>query len=135
MRMRGLLPALLLLLPGLPAAADEVLDGTAFRELAEGWTLHFELDGRLFGSEQYLPGDRTIWRPGTEGCERGVWWEQSGAICFAYEGQPAPQCWIMTRRNGDIFARTVEDIDGTGEIRMSGRDRAPLACQGPAVGV
>lgn len=124
-----------LLLLALPAAAEEVVTGEEFRALAEGQTLHFELGGGPYGSEQYLPGNRTLWRFGTEECEEGVWWEEAGTICFRYDSNPVSQCWIVTRRNGDVFARTVDDADGSGELRLARRDREPLACPGPNVGV
>ncbi len=120
----------------LPAgAAEERLSGEAFRELSEGYTLHFDLDGTHFGSEQYLPGQRSLWRFGEDGCERGVWFERDGAICFSYDGQPDLQCWVVARRDGQVFVRTIDDAEGLAELRMTRRDREPLACPGPNVGV
>ncbi|RMH52217.1 MAG: hypothetical protein D6686_02915 [Alphaproteobacteria bacterium] len=123
-------------LPALAAAgSEEPIGAEGFRALAEGWTLHFEREGRHFGSEQYLEGGRSIWRAGDAECERGLWYEADGAICFIYETVPLPQCWHVFRRDGEIFARPVDDPDGRAELRLSGRDRAPLACPGPSLGV
>lgn len=127
--------ALALLLAGPPARADEPMGPAEFRDYAEGWTLHFELDGRVYGAEQYLPGQRSLWRFGEEGCERGVWFGEGEAICFSYETNPGPLCWLVYRRGGDIFARLRDVGPEGGELRVSRRDRAPLHCPGPSVGV
>jgi hypothetical protein len=134
--MRATVAALLALLAQPAASAgEERLDGDAFQSLSEGWTLHFEQGGLLYGAEQYLPGRRSLWRFGTEGCQEGFWWEEQGNICFLYDDQPGAQCWVVVRRDGDIFVRMVEDAEGSGELRLLRRDREPLTCPGPDVGV
>jgi hypothetical protein len=134
-----LLAAALVLLLAAPVRAEPVgaepVSGAEFRAFAEGWTLWFERDGRFFGAEQYLAGDRARWRFGTGGCEDGWWIEREGAICFAYETNPNLQCWMVTRRDGTLFARSVDDPEGADELRVFRRDRAPLDCPGPSTGV
>ncbi|MEM9198375.1 MAG: hypothetical protein AAGD12_11060 [Pseudomonadota bacterium] len=124
------------LLTAAPLRAEpEILDGDAFRALAEGHTLWFEQGGRPFGVEQYLEGDRTLWRPEGGPCEEGIWFESNGTICFLYDNGLGPQCWIVTRRGGEIFARSVGDPDGLAELRMSDRSTETLGCPGPSLGV
>ncbi|MEL6235581.1 MAG: hypothetical protein AAFR46_14350, partial [Pseudomonadota bacterium] len=68
-------------------------------------------------------------------CEEGIWFESNGAICFLYDNGLGPQCWIVTRRGGEIFARSVGDPDGLAELRMSDRSTETLGCPGPSLGV
>lgn len=127
--MRAMLLALGLL--AAPAASDErPVAAEEFRAYAEGWTLHFERDGRPFGVERYDPGDRVLWKPEGGDCAPGVWGEADGAICFLYDRGAA--CWRLFRDAAGLFARPAEG-DGPA-VRVIRRDRAPLLCAGtPAV--
>lgn len=107
-----------------PVTADE------FRAYAEGWTLHFEEDGRPFGAERYDPGDRVLWKPEGGDCAPGVWGEADGAICFLYDR--GLSCWRLFRDAEGMLARPAEG-DGP-DLRIARRDRAPLLCpETPAV--
>ena len=124
----------LLLLPG-PAPAQEVIPPAAFAALAEGHTLHFSLDGAPFGSEQYFPGRRSLWRTADGRCEAGTWWEAGDLVCFDYgDGLPA-QCWRFRRGADGVTATHVEGgLEAATPLRLTGRDEAPLDCPGPNVG-
>ncbi|RMF34365.1 MAG: hypothetical protein D6754_15180 [Alphaproteobacteria bacterium] len=116
-------------------AVEERLDGAAFRALSEGYTLHFEQGGVHYGTEQYFRDRRSLWRPGgSDRCEEGRWYEENGAICFIYEDEIGPACWHVIRRDGDVYARSVNDPDGLAELHLYRRDRVPLNCKGPSVG-
>lgn len=117
-----------------PAAADAPLaagpGGAAplsveeFRAFAEGWTLHFELDGAPFGTESFSHGGRTLWRPEGGACTPGLWTAVGPEVCFFYGDDSA--CWLLWRDAGGVIARSAPD--GDMEVRVTRRDRAPLDC-------
>lgn len=126
----------LALVPGLagPAAAEERLSAEEFEALSEGHTLRFDQRDLPFGAEQFFEGRRTLWRPLGGECVEGVWYERDGAICFLYEEQGSEQCWHLLRREGEIYARSIDDVSGAAELRMSERSTRPLDCPGPSLG-
>ena len=127
--------ALGLLLASHAPAQDATLDADAFEALSEGRTLHFTLDGLPFGSEQFFPGRRSLWRTPDGRCETGVWAPRGDAICFVYETTPEAQCWRFTRSGGEIRADFMEGGEPDGESVLLDRvDDARLDCPGPRVG-
>ena len=47
----------------------------------------FTQAGDFYGTEYYLPKQRTIWqRAGDTQCYRGTWTARDGLVCFRYEG-------------------------------------------------
>jgi hypothetical protein len=130
----GMAAAALMLALVRPAAADSPLaagPGSAapltaeeFRSFAEGWTLHFELEGAPFGTESFGDGGRTLWRPEGGVCTPGLWTAVGSEVCFFYGGETA--CWLLWRDAGGVIARSSPD--GDMEVRVSRRDRAPLDC-------
>jgi hypothetical protein len=102
----------------------------AFERFAEGRTLHFDLDGRPFGAEQYFPGRRSLWRFADGTCEEGRWWGEGRLICFRYDDRE-PQCW---RFHGAPDAFTAESVESGFALTFSHADDRPLACPGPKVG-
>lgn len=133
---RAVAPALAAACLAFGAGAQEVpLGGEAFRALSEGWTLHFELDGRYYGSEEFRENGETLWRPAGGQCSKGLWSEIDGRICFFY-GTADIACWRMFRDvDGEIYA--VGDGATTNDetrLRLSGRDEGEINCD-PAAAV
>ena len=127
--------ALLLLLLAAPASAQETLTPDAFAALAAGHTLHFTLDGMPFGAEQYLDGQRSLWRFEDGSCESGRWWGEGDRVCFDYGEGHGAECWRFRRSDCGLKAALVKDDAETGFVlRLAGRDDAPLDCPGPSVG-
>ncbi len=121
-----------------PAAlADEALvDAQRFETMSTGQTLRFSQSGAPYGAEQYLEGRRVIWQYADGSCAHGFWYEAGDALCFVYEDSPSPQCWVFTERGSDFFARMQGLPSGDpSELRLSARTPAPLACEGPDLGV
>jgi hypothetical protein len=75
-----------------------------------------------------------IWAFSGEECERGVWYGQGDRICFVYEDDPAPECWLYHRtRDGSLQATyTGDDADPSLVVVEESQD--PLFCPGPDVG-
>ena len=67
-------------------------------------------------------------------CIYGEWYVQSDEICFAYENDPAPACWLYFLDDGRIRGRYMGEGGGW-EIVESERGGGPLPCAGPDVGV
>ncbi|PKQ03801.1 MAG: hypothetical protein CVT71_02870, partial [Alphaproteobacteria bacterium HGW-Alphaproteobacteria-10] len=77
-----------------PAAAQETpVDGGAWRDYVEGWTLYFEENGAPFGAESYFADDSVLWQPEGGDCAHGYWTETPRGICFIYGDGLA--CWRM----------------------------------------
>jgi len=127
--------AVLIISLALPVAAQDgpSMTGEEFRDLAEGYTLHFEDEtGRYFGSEQYLPDAQTIWRPSNGECERGVWAADRGRICFLYVVGIA--CWKLYRDGDDVLALSANGDDGAIDenptrLRLKDRNNIPVSCE------
>ncbi len=122
------------LLAPLTAAAEgrPAMTGADFRAYAEGYTLHFEDEsGRYFGSEQYFPDGHTVWRPRNGECERGVWAEDQGRICFLYVVGIA--CWKVYVEDEGLSAVSANgdagEIDETPtRLRLRDRNQVPVSC-------
>ncbi|HPE26034.1 hypothetical protein [Albidovulum sp.] len=113
-------------------ADDRPLSAEAFAALTTGRTITYSSGGIYYGTEQYLPGRRVIWTFG-DYCQEGRWDARDDMICFTYEDDEAPSCWIFRRRADGLAA--WDDDDPEGEPLVSTyQSRAPMAC-GPEVGV
>jgi hypothetical protein len=112
-----------------------VIGPDAFEALAEGRTLHFTLDGMPFGTERFYPGRRSLWRFEGQACDPGVWYGSGEAICFVYETEPGPQCWLFRSDGAGYSASLVENGVETGFVLdLEQIDDAPMPCPGPEVG-
>ncbi len=121
-----LLPTLLALASA--AHAGEILSAETFERLVAGKTLHFIEDGAPYGSEQFLPGRRSLWRyAGDANCASGTWYPEGEAICFRYDGTTGDICWRITRESGAIFAELHGSQDA-GRLELGSIDSAPLPC-------
>lgn len=128
-----------LLLVSAPALAQdpelraEIVSPDEFQDYAEGYTVYFEQDGRPFGSESFEPGGKTRWRFNDGSCVRGVWRPYGAQVCFLYDMQDdtGPLCWRMLRDGEEIIARLLDGPEAGMQIRIIGRDKAPLLCGEP----
>lgn len=128
--MRALAVLLALAAPG--AAAMEAAE---FRAATEGWTVHYRAMGLPFGSEQYFAGGAVLWKPAEGDCLRGRWEARDGRICFAYEDAPGDwRCWIVNGEAGSLRARLPGDPPEL-TLREASRERAPLDCPAPNLGM
>jgi hypothetical protein len=123
----------LALLPQLAHAAETPLSGAEFEAYTTGKTLTFASQGQVYGAEQYLPGRRVKWAFTEDICREGTWYEDAGQICFVYDYDPTPQCWIFWQ-DGGLRARFVSTDSGT-ELHEVSQSTGPLPCAGPEVGV
>jgi len=120
---------------GAPAPAGELVTAEAFEAMSAGRTLHFSRDGAPFGAEQFFAGRRSLWRFSDGACEAGRWWAEHERICFAYDSDPAPICWLF-RHDGPRFVAELVDDGAEGGLTLE-LDRIaaePLPCPGPGVG-
>lgn len=123
----------LALLPHLAHAGEAPLSAAEFEAYTTGKTLTFASEGEIYGAEQYLPGRRVRWAFTEDVCREGIWYEDAGQICFVYDYDPTPQCWIFWQ-DGGLRARFVSTESGT-LLHEQSQSSSPLACAGPEVGV
>lgn len=124
----------LLALNASPAAA-ELVAPEAFRTMAEGRTLHFTLDGAPFGAEQFFPGRRSLWRFADGSCAPGRWEARGPEICFVYETDPTPICWLFRQEGASFAAHLLDGGAETGfRLELERLADDPLPCPGPNVG-
>jgi hypothetical protein len=117
----------------LPASAAEPVGVAEFEAFATGKTLSYAVGGTVYGAEQYLPGRRVIWAFKGQQCRKGVWYEETGQVCFVYEDAPGAQCWTFSRDGDGLQARFSGDPEGAEPARV--QESAPLTCAGPDLGV
>lgn len=119
----------------LASIADDrpTMTGADFRAYSEGYTLHFEDEsGRYFGSEQYFPDGATVWRPRNGECERGVWAEDQGRICFLYVVGIA--CWKLYVEEDGLSAVSANGDSGETDenptrLRLRDRNQITVNCE------
>jgi len=135
MRMRLLASLALAQMLALPAAAEEPIRPSEFREYAEGYTLYFDRDGKPFGSEVFEPGGKTLWRSSDGSCLAGVWRPHGAQVCFFYGEGSEVMCWRMLRDDQGMLARLLGDGPEAGlELRITGRDKREPVCGEPGRG-
>jgi hypothetical protein len=116
------------------AAAQTPLSGVEFDAYTRGKTLSYASNGQPYGVEQYLSDRRVRWAFVDDTCRIGHWYEEAENICFVYEHDATPQCWIFYLNEGRLMARFLSDPPQTELVEIS-QTPAPLACAGPDVGV
>ncbi len=125
---------ILLALVAQPVAAQSPLTATEFDAYTRGKTLFYGFDGQAYGVERYLPNRRVIWSFLDGNCMEGVWYEWEEQICFVYEDQLAPQCWVFTEFGGGLIAQFEGDPTAT-ELYEAEDIGEEMLCYGPDVGV
>lgn len=121
---------------GAPAAAAERrLTAAEFEARVTGKTFYYNAGGQAYGAEQYKADRRVVWAFTGDDCKDGIWYEESGFICFRYDDNPdAPQCWTFFDRDGRLLARFRDDPAGAPLIAVQ-QSPKPMACMGPDLGV
>ena len=117
-----------------PAFADEPLNADQFDALTLGRTMTWSEFGAVYGIEEYLPNRRVRWSAVGDDCKLGHWYAEAGAICFRYEDDPEPDCWIVTQSGTDLFARYLTNPPEIDPVKVQDAP-APMSCPGPEVGV
>ena len=117
-----------------PALAEAPMSAEAFDAYTRGKTLFYGENGTLYGAERYLSDRRVIWSFLDGECKNGVWYEDSGAICFVYEDRPDAQCWTFEKGPQGLIARFVSDPAST-ELYEAQDLGEEMMCRGPEVGV
>jgi hypothetical protein len=127
--------AVTLLLLAAPVRADETVSPQDFEALSTGKTLHFEMFGEPYGSEQFFANHHTLWKPLLGACEDGQWFAQGNLICFQYGTPEQPVCWHFINRDGTYYAReSNEPPNSIYEIELVASDAEPLDCPAPNLG-
>jgi len=112
-----------------PSFAETIISPDAFEKLSTGKTLHFSLDGKPFGAEEFFEGRRSKWRFQDGTCEDGEWFAENDLICFNYEGGLETQCWHFLKTEDGYGARAegapIDDI-----LKLERIDEKPLLCSG-----
>jgi hypothetical protein len=107
--MRATVISLLLASASVPALAEEALQGDAFEALVRGRTLTYGAEGQPpRGYERYYSNRRVTWAEPDGTCLEGHWYPKGPQICFAYDGEPAPFCFLYFR-DGDRVLSTNPD--------------------------
>ena len=124
-----------LLLAATPAgAADTPMSGAEFEAYTTGKTLYFYSRGRAYGAEEYKEDRQVVWSFLDGECREGVWYEEDDFICFVYEHDPTPQCWLFFREPTGLRA-LFRGEPGQTELYEAGEAEEPMVCLGPEVGV
>jgi hypothetical protein len=122
-----------LLLAAAPALAEPPLTGAEFDALTQGRSLSWAEFGTVYGVEQYLPDRKVRWVAVGKDCKLGHWYEDAPAICFQYEDDIKPDCWIITRDGAGFSARYTTNPPEAAPVVVT-ETPDPPACFGPKVG-
>lgn len=107
------------------ALADEEIQLHEWREMTEGRTVWYSIDGQHWGREYFHPGGRTATFVAADGtCMTTSWTYANGVYCFAYGGL---NCFRHVRRGDAMFAiptsnGTTQSIDRVTEGVLSCAD-------------
>lgn len=127
---------LILALWGLPPIALAQMSAEEFETYTTGKTLFFSLNGQDYGVERYMQNRRVEWSFLDGQCTPGYWYEDSGYICFAYEGWTAPQCWSFERTPSGLVAEfSRPDESGRNNQYFAYEKDEDMLCLGPDTGV
>jgi len=116
-------------------AVAGALGAAEFDDLATGFTIYYRRFGAPGGAEMYLPGQRARWMAPDGSCVDGKWFEADGQICFDYEDYGPPMCWIVTQTTRGGLLAVEEGASPDSGFEEIARDRRPLPCIGPDLGV
>ncbi len=131
--MKRLLPILLALSPALAWAN---MTAEEFERYTTGKTLFFSLNGQDYGVERYKENRQVEWSFLDGECRPGFWYEDSGFICFAYDGWDAAQCWSFEQTpNGLIATFSEPNEQGTRNEYFAYEKEEDMLCLGPDIGV
>lgn len=107
-----------------PARTDRrYIDAAEFRDAFENRTVHLNSGGIHYGSEYYLPGDRSIWIGSGGPCKKGEWRYSGDLFCFTY-GPDGPHCWRVFEVDGVYYAESIEGL----VLRIYSVEERPLNC-------
>jgi hypothetical protein len=127
--------AALCLFPSL-ALADTPMTPDEFDAYVTDKTISYEYGDGTIGIEHYLPGRKVRWKPDPDSCTLGHWYGAGDEICFVYENDGTPQCWLFYNEPSGLRGRFVSGGDIVGwDIFESAQSDVPLFCAGPEVGV
>ena len=104
-------------------AARRDLDADAFRRAFEGKTVHLSSGDMHYGSEYYMPGDRSLWIASQGPCRLGSWTYEAGLFCFRY-AEDGPYCWRVYESGGTYFAESMEGL----VLEIYAVEEKPLQC-------
>jgi hypothetical protein len=113
--------------PAERAPADEPIGLDEWRALTDGRTVHYEINGQVWGREHFHKGRDTATFVAPDGqCMTAPWAYAEGVYCFAYQGM---DCFRHVRRGGRLFAAPIAGSGETQEIvRITDE---PLSCEPP----
>jgi hypothetical protein len=126
--------ALAFILMAAPALAETPLTAEEFDALTQGRTMTWAEFGTAYGVEQYLSDRRVRWTVLGDDCKAGHWYPEGDAICFQYEDDPLPDCWVITLDQGGMIARYATNPPEAEPVIVQ-ETTEPMACFGPEVGV
>ena len=107
---------LILLSFTLSVTAQELITEEEFEEISTGKTLYFNNENGYHGAEQYFENREVRWKFAEGTCQYGYWYANADAICFQYEEEVYPICWLFWKKDGEILA---EHLPRTGNAPLS----------------
>ena len=120
--------------PQAPDPAGPRMSPAEFEARVTGKTFRYAQQGRLFGTEQYLPGRRVIWAFAEDTCMFGEWRPVQGAICFVYDALEGELCWDFFD-DPDVRLRTrVVGDDPAYDLISTSESESPIDCPLPNLG-
>jgi len=124
-------PLILLAFLASPALA-EPMTAAEFGAHVTGRTINWWRDGRPYGQEVFHDNNRVTWAFEGGECQTGSWFGAGDNICFLYDDQTDPVCWIVMDRPEGMLA-TLTDFPDRPPLTEAIKDNRPLVCSGAGV--
>jgi len=116
-----------------PAFAQTPMTASEFEAHTSGKTLYYGVGGQRYGVEAYLPDRRVRWSFLDGECKDGAWYPSGDQICFVYDDNPVPQCWLFYLDGDHLAAQFASGDNPTVLYEIEGAGE--MLCLGPKVGV
>ena len=114
------------------SVAQERISAELFLDRVAGKTATFVMysTGDLVGTEQFVRRDRTVWARADGSCAYGTVFVREGAVCFAYDDEPAgvTHCWAPFETDDRLLVVT---LDGREIQEVTALSDAPVICSAP----
>ena len=100
----------------------------------------FHADGKtIFGHEEFGPDGSVIWQYPDGTCLTGQIEIRAGAVCYLYDGHPAPSCLRYQARGTEILGHQWDLADSNRlslwpDVRLRPSARHALDCGPPPIG-
>ncbi|MFY0679410.1 MAG: hypothetical protein JXR13_02440 [Thalassovita sp.] len=117
-----------------PLGAQSPMSADEFDTYTQGKTLYYTHKDETYGAEMYLKDRRVRWSFLDGKCREGIWYPEDEYLCFVYDTDFEPECWLFFD-SGDGLSAHLKGDPNPSEVFSAAPSTKPMLCLGPDVGV